>query len=256
MVSASRRHLTDRYAAGVDRLLWETEKRLLPDLDAIRSVIASAKAGHAEALDVGATLVLLQAARLELDRLEFETLEAAHSMGMRDEAVAAVLELPDAAAAEARYRALAARHELPYEEIEAPRPVVPADKEASQRAAQRASRAASRAAEAARRRDELSQARAGRRRATHLADAERASAHASEARVRAGEAAERVALGLLRAAEALDRCAAGCAEFASVADGGAQFTHKADEYHNAAVRYRRLAAEYRAGSARINPAGR
>jgi hypothetical protein len=27
MVHASRRHLTERYAAGVDLLLWETEKR-------------------------------------------------------------------------------------------------------------------------------------------------------------------------------------------------------------------------------------
>ena len=31
MVSASRRHLTERYATGVDRLLWDTEKRLIPD---------------------------------------------------------------------------------------------------------------------------------------------------------------------------------------------------------------------------------
>ena len=120
MASASRRHLTDRYAVGVDRLLWDTEKRLVPDLDAIRSVIAAARGGQAEALDVGAALVLLQAARLELDRLEFQTLEAAHGMGMQDEAVAAVLELPDAAAAQARYRALEARRALPYQEAEAP----------------------------------------------------------------------------------------------------------------------------------------
>src|SRR5437763_12099982 len=105
MVSASRRHLTDRYADGVDRLLWDAEKRFIPDPDAIRSVIAAARAGRAEALDIGAALVLLQAARLELDWLEYETFEAAHGVGMRDEAVAAVLELPDAAAAEARYQA-------------------------------------------------------------------------------------------------------------------------------------------------------
>ena len=39
MVNASRRHPTERYASGVDLLLWETEKRLIPDLDAIKSVI-------------------------------------------------------------------------------------------------------------------------------------------------------------------------------------------------------------------------
>ena len=125
MVGASRRHLTDRYAAGVDRLLWGTEKRLIPDLDAIRSVIAAAKAGQAEALDIGAALVLLQAARLELDRLEYETFEVAHEIGMRDEAIAAVLELPGSAAADDRHRFLAARRALPYEEIETLRPAAP-----------------------------------------------------------------------------------------------------------------------------------
>src|SRR6266576_2456850 len=44
MVGASRRHLTERYASGVDLLLWETEKRLIPDLDAIRSVPEAAAA--------------------------------------------------------------------------------------------------------------------------------------------------------------------------------------------------------------------
>lgn len=42
MVDASRRHLTERYASGVDLLLWETEKRLVPDLDAIKAVTGAA----------------------------------------------------------------------------------------------------------------------------------------------------------------------------------------------------------------------
>ena len=113
MVSASRRHLTERYASGVDLLLWETEKRLLPDLDAIRSVTEAAASGRAEGLDMGAALVLVQAARLGLDRLEYELFEAAHAMGMRPEAIAAVLDLPDAAAAEKRQRWLAGRRALP-----------------------------------------------------------------------------------------------------------------------------------------------
>jgi hypothetical protein len=75
---------------------------------------------------------------------------------------------------------------------------------------------------------------------------ERAAANAGEARVLADEAAERVALGLLRAADALDRCAAGCGENPDI-DGaaGPQLRRKADEYHQAAVRYREMAAQYR-----------
>jgi hypothetical protein len=122
MVAASRRHLTERYAAGVDLLLWETEKRLLPDLDAIRSATQAAAAGRAEGLDLGAALVLVQAVRLGLDRLEAELFEAARAMGMRPEAIAAVLDLPDAAAAEKRQRWLEGRRALPYVPAEAPRP--------------------------------------------------------------------------------------------------------------------------------------
>ena len=119
-VSASRRHLTERYASGVDLLLWETEKRLIPDLDAIRSVTEAAASGQAEGLDMGAALVLVQAARLGLDRLEAELFEAARAMGMPSEAIAAVLELPDAAAAEKRQRWLEGRRALPYADRDTP----------------------------------------------------------------------------------------------------------------------------------------
>ena len=114
MVDASRRHLTERYASGVDLLLWETEKRLVPDLDAIKAVTEAAASQRAEGLDMGAALVLVQAARLGLDRLECELFDAAAAMGMRPEAIAAVLDLPDAAAAEKRHRWLEARRALPY----------------------------------------------------------------------------------------------------------------------------------------------
>jgi hypothetical protein len=113
MVDASRRHLTERYASGVDLLLWETEKRLVPDLDAIKAVAGAAISGQAEGLDMGAALVLVQAARLGLDRLECDIFDAARVMGMRPEAIAAVLELPDAAAAEKRHRWLETRRALP-----------------------------------------------------------------------------------------------------------------------------------------------
>lgn len=114
MVDASRRHLTERYASGVDLLLWETEKRLVPDLDAIKAVTGAAVSGQAEGLDLGAALVLVQAVRLGLDRLECDIFDAARAMGMRPEAIAAVLGLPDAAAAEKRHRWLEARRALPY----------------------------------------------------------------------------------------------------------------------------------------------
>jgi hypothetical protein len=65
----------------------------------------------------------------------------------------------------------------------------------------------------------------------------------------ADEAAERVALGLLRAADALDRCAAGFADFPDASSSN-QFAQKAESYHNAARKYRRLAAEYRANGIR------
>jgi hypothetical protein len=90
-VAASRAHLTERYASGVDRLLWDAEKRLMPNLDAVRSVIRAAPPAQAGALDISASLVLLQAARLELDRLEHEVFEAAHEAGMNVETLAAAL---------------------------------------------------------------------------------------------------------------------------------------------------------------------
>ncbi len=112
MVDASRRHLTERYASGVDLLLWEAEKRLIPDLDAIKAVTSAAVSGQAEGLDMGAALVLVQAVRLGLDRLECDIFDAARAMGMRPEAIAAVLGLPDAAAAEKRHRWLETRRDL------------------------------------------------------------------------------------------------------------------------------------------------
>ncbi len=154
MVTASRRHLTERYASGVDRLLWDTEKRLVPDLDAIRSVIEAASSGQAEALDVGAGLVLLQAVRLDLDRLEYDVFESAQAMGMAEEAIAAVLDLPDAAAAGKRWRWLKARRALPYADVAVTRqPATSGSAEAATRAGHRATQAAGRAAEAARYRD-------------------------------------------------------------------------------------------------------
>lgn len=246
MVSASRRHLTDRYASGVDRLLWDTEKRLLPDTDAIKAATATAADGKAEALDIGAALVLLQAARLSLDRLEYEVFRAAGAMGMQPEAIAAVLDLPDAAAVRKRERWLRERWDLTVAEA-GPRPAAAGTPEAAERAGRHARQAANRAAEARQRRAQFSQAR-GKAMVANRTAVDRAAAHASEARVLADEAAERVALGLIRAAEALDRSACGYAESAEATDDAAdagEQQHRAEEHRRSAERYRKLAEQYR-----------
>jgi hypothetical protein len=50
-------------------LLWNTEKRFVPDAAAISLVTDAAMAGLAGALDLGAALVLVQVGRLHLDGL-------------------------------------------------------------------------------------------------------------------------------------------------------------------------------------------
>jgi hypothetical protein len=112
MVAAARRQLTGRYATGVDRLLWETEKRPMPDPDAVAAVIAAAD--HAEPLDIASALVLSQEARLSLDHLEHDLFEAARAAGITAAAIAAVLELPGETAVQARRRWLAKRRAMPY----------------------------------------------------------------------------------------------------------------------------------------------
>jgi hypothetical protein len=245
MVTASRRHLSMEYARGVDRLLWDLEKRPMPDAEAVKAVIvANAPGDGGDALDIGGALVLLHAMRLELDCLEADVLDAARASGLRDESLAAVMDLPDAAAVQDWERWLNTRRELPRAPTPGPSRDVPgASRDAAARAGRRASQA-DRVAAAARRREQPRQdarpASAGRR-----AEAERAAAYASEARMQANDTAERVALGLLRAASALDRCAARCQEWDSTAGGDVQLRQRAEEYSDAAQRYRQMAAKYR-----------
>jgi hypothetical protein len=81
--------------------------------------------------------------------------------------------------------------------------------------------------------------------------AERTPAHGELPRVLADEAAkqvaEQVALGLLRAAAALEQCARSCEELAADAEAtaGVRLRRKADNYYEAAVRYREMATQYR-----------
>ncbi|HZR48111.1 MAG TPA: hypothetical protein VFB06_01190 [Streptosporangiaceae bacterium] len=53
MVDAARRHLTGQYASGVDLLLWDLEKRPMPDGDAVQAVVSARADGHRpDALDI------------------------------------------------------------------------------------------------------------------------------------------------------------------------------------------------------------
>jgi len=254
-VTASRHHLTAQYASGVDRLLWEAEKRPMPDTDAICAVVSAAADGdQVDALGIGAALVLTQAMRLDLDLLEADVLDAAQASGISPESLAAVLELPDAGLVEARHRTLAAKRELPRATVEPVTMTPGSPREAADLAGRRASRATGRAAQAERRLEELARARprvdtgasAGTVSSPELA--EQAAANAGEARVNAKEATERVALGLLRAADALERCAVLCEERddeTTAHKDSEDLRHRAQEYARAARAYREMADHYR-----------
>lgn len=85
MVWVARRHLTITYARGPQRLMWDTEKRPLPDAEAVAAVLAAQ--GRARMEDLSAALVLVQAQHLDLDRAEFELIgyqAAAGSSGAGD----------------------------------------------------------------------------------------------------------------------------------------------------------------------------
>jgi hypothetical protein len=280
LVAASRRHLTERYASDVDRLLWQTEKRFIPDSAAVSLVTDAATAGLADALDLGAALVLVQAGRLDLDGLEYEIFQGTHAAGMRRDALAAILGRPDAAAAGTRQVRLEPRQDRPRAEPDHDLPGrAGTAAQAAARARRRAVQAADRAAEAAQRRKQLSELglpgdpglsdpglsdpglsdpglsdpgpgdpgpgdpglTGGGSRSGH---AERAAARARQARQLADEAAERVTLSLIHAAAALDRYAARCAELSAGAepDAAQLLRHRAGEYHRAAAGYRDMAA--------------
>lgn len=133
MVKAARTHLTRRYSNGVQALLWEEHQRPLPDIEAIGKVIAAVNAavpahnGQAAAaaasgidtMDLAAALVALQAARLDMDRLEVRLIDAVRHAGLDWHTIAAILDLPDAAAAQRRHAVLRPRLDAPVDHVEA-----------------------------------------------------------------------------------------------------------------------------------------
>jgi hypothetical protein len=111
-VHAARSHLAGRHAEGVEELLWQEHGRPLPDVEAITKSIASVHrardAGEPTptAMDLTAALVVLRAARQDMDRLEVALIEAVREAGLEWDAIAAGLELPDGDAARKRYEKL------------------------------------------------------------------------------------------------------------------------------------------------------
>lgn len=241
-VSAARRQLNEQYANGVFRLLWELDKQPMPDVEAISRAITAIGSGQADS--AGPALVLLQAARLGLDRLEARALDAAHTAGISDETLAALLGLPGAAAAAAWHQWLTARRALPYDEPRpAPHAVPAGPADAAARAGHRARQAAARIAYLAKRREQLSSG-GGKPRPVNRESAELSAAHAGEARILAAEAAERETLGLLRAAEGLERCAAAYEQLANTDSARRdEYRHQAAWHWHAARDYRQLAEQ-------------
>jgi hypothetical protein len=121
MVRAARALLTPRYALGVDAFLWESRQRPLSDLAAIDAVIAAGDraqrgtSGQPPPTDIAAALVVLAAARLDMDQSEARLLNAAYASGMSSEQIAAILDL-SLEQAEERHRQLKPRLDEPIAE--------------------------------------------------------------------------------------------------------------------------------------------
>jgi hypothetical protein len=124
-VRAARAYLTPRYATGADQVLWELMEHPLPDLDAIDAVLAASDRaqrgpGDQPLMAVAAALVVLGAARLEVDQTEARLLDAAQASAMGWEQIAAILGLT-VEETEERHRQLKPRLDEPVAHAQ-PRP--------------------------------------------------------------------------------------------------------------------------------------
>jgi hypothetical protein len=122
MVRAARAYLTPRYAAGVDQVLWELMEQPLPDLDAIDALLADSDRAQRgpgdqpQPMEVAAALVVLGAARLDMDQTEARLLDAAQASAMGWEQIAAILGLT-VQEAEERHRQLKPRLDEPVAQV-------------------------------------------------------------------------------------------------------------------------------------------
>jgi hypothetical protein len=111
------RALAATRAAGqpVSQLAEAASARLIDDVRAIGAVLAAARGGPvgpADALDVGAGLVVLCDLRSHLDRLEADLLDAAQQVDLGWDIIAAIIGIP-AAQVQSRYRQLRAGQASP-----------------------------------------------------------------------------------------------------------------------------------------------
>ena len=110
-VVESARHRLAAPLASAARYPDELPAHLTDDLRAVTSVLDAARDGAgrpADALDIGAGLVVLGNLRLYLDRLEADLLDGAQQVGLGWDVIAAILGIP-AIQAQERHTVLRAR---------------------------------------------------------------------------------------------------------------------------------------------------
>ncbi|MDX6390629.1 MAG: hypothetical protein QOJ73_1692 [Streptosporangiaceae bacterium] len=111
VVDNARSRLASRYLVSGGDHAGEMPARPMDDVHAINSVIDAARgeAGRrADALDVGAALVMLCNLRLYLDQLETDLLDGAQQVDLSWDVIAAIIGIP-AEEAQRRHTALRAR---------------------------------------------------------------------------------------------------------------------------------------------------
>jgi hypothetical protein len=110
-VDSARHRLSAQLATAAWQYAVQLPGYLIDDLYAVNAVIDAARDGaepSADALDVGAGLVVLGNLRLYLDQLETDLLNGAQRVGLVWDVIAAILGIP-ASAAQERHEVLRAR---------------------------------------------------------------------------------------------------------------------------------------------------
>jgi hypothetical protein len=112
VADSARLRLATLSALSAGRFPEEAPARPGDDIQAVRAVIDATRQlmGYADALDVGAALVVLCDMRAQLDHLEADLLDAAQQVGLTWDVIAAIIGIP-AAEAELRHHTLRAHRD-------------------------------------------------------------------------------------------------------------------------------------------------
>jgi len=112
VADSARLRLAALSALSAGQFPEEAPARPDDDIQAVRAVIDATRQvmGYADALDVGAALVVLCDMRAQLDHLEADLLDAAQQVGLIWDVIAAIIGIP-AAEAELRHRTLRAHRD-------------------------------------------------------------------------------------------------------------------------------------------------